>query len=194
MSNRKEGFFIGGDVRRIGLAAEAMRDGMVVAESIDRYLRGEDLRAGREKHYQDAAIPELTDYKPQPKLEWVLMKEKLGFELFERGFTLEEAIKEARRCLYCGPCRSCKACVALELQSEISPIEVNQDRCSGCGICLALCPYNAPKLVKSNNERVIVIDELGCKRCGVCASACPAGAITIKDNLAETIAEAYTAL
>lgn len=194
MNNRREGIFIGGDVRQIGFAAEAMRDGMIVAESIDRYLRGEDLRAGREKHYQGAAIPELTDYQPQPKLEWVLMKEKLSFELFERGFTLEEAIKEARRCLYCGPCRSCKACVALELQPEIAQIEVNQDICSGCGICLALCAYNAPKLVKSNSERVATIDELRCKRCGVCASACPAGAVTIKDNLAETIAEAYTAL
>ena len=149
MSNRKEGIFIGGDVKKIGFAAEAMRDGMIVAESIDRYLKGEDLRAGREKEYQGAAIPQLGDYKPQPKLEWALMKEKLGFEMFERGFTLEEAIKEAGRCLYCGPCRSCKACVAMELQPEISPIEVSQDRCSGCGICLALCTYNAPRLVKS---------------------------------------------
>ena len=194
MSNRREGIFIGGDVKQIGFAAEAMRDGMIVAESIDRYLKGEDLRDGREKQYQGAAIPELTDYKPQPKLEWVLMKEKLSFEMFERGFTLEEAIKEASRCLCCGSCRSCKACVALELQSEIPQIEVNQDICSGCGICLGLCTYQASKLVESNDERVVVIDELRCKRCGVCASACPAGAVTIKDNLAETIAGAYTAL
>ena len=194
MSNRKEGIFIGGDVKKIGFAAEAMRDGMIVAESIDRYLKGEDLRAGREKDYQGAAIPELSDYEPQPKLEWALMKEKLGFEMFERGFTLEEAIKEAGRCLYCGPCRSCKACVALELQPEIAPIEVSQDRCSGCGICLALCIYNAPRLVKSGKGRVVVIDELRCKRCGVCASACPSEAITIKDDVAENIAEAYAAL
>jgi NADPH-dependent glutamate synthase beta subunit-like oxidoreductase/CheY-like chemotaxis protein/NAD-dependent dihydropyrimidine dehydrogenase PreA subunit len=194
MSNRQEGVFIGGDVRRVGFAAEAMRDGMIVAESIDRYLKGEDLRAGRGKEYQGAAIPQLADYQPQPKLEWALMKERLGFEMFERGFTLEEAIKEAGRCLYCGPCRSCKACVALELQPEIPQIEVNQDRCSGCGICLALCSYNAPKLVKSDNKRVIVIDEFKCKRCGLCASVCPAEAITIKDNLAESIAEAYAAL
>lgn len=194
MSNRKEGVFVGGDVKQIGFAAEAMRDGMIVAESVDRYLRGEDIRAGREKHYQGAAIPEFADYQPQPKLEWALMKEKLGFEMFERGFTLEEAIREAGRCLYCGPCRSCKACVALELQPEISQIEVNQEKCSGCGICLALCTYNAPRLVKSDNKRSVVIDELKCKRCGVCASACPSGAITVKDNLAENIAEAYTEL
>jgi NAD-dependent dihydropyrimidine dehydrogenase PreA subunit len=186
MSNRKEGVFIGGDVKQIGFAANAMRDGMVVAESIDRYLRGEDLKAGREKSYSGAAIP-LAEYKPQPKLEWALMKEKLGFEMFERGFTLEEAIGEAGRCLYCGPCRSCKACVALELQPEILPIEVNKDRCSGCGICLVLCAFDAPRLVKSDNKRTVVIDEFKCKRCGVCASACPSGAITIRDDVAENI-------
>jgi len=51
MSNRQEGIFIGGDVRRVGFAAEAMRDGVVAAESMDRYLNGKDLKAGREKEY-----------------------------------------------------------------------------------------------------------------------------------------------
>jgi ferredoxin len=152
---------------------------MTAAESIDRYLSGEDLKAGREKQYEAAAIPRLTDYKPQPKLEWVLMKEHLSFELFERGFTLEEAVEEAKRCLYCGPCQSCKACVALELQPEIPQIEVNQDICSGCGVCVAVCSYDAPKLIKSNHGLVSVIDELKCKRCGVCIAACPTDAINI---------------
>ena len=71
MSNCKEGIFIGGDVVRIGFATEAMRDGMIAAESIDRYLKGEDLKEGRGKEHEKAAIPKLTDYKPQPKLRWV---------------------------------------------------------------------------------------------------------------------------
>jgi len=194
MSNRQEGVFIGGDVKRIGFAAEAMRDGMIAAESIDRYLKGEDLKTGREKEYEGAAIPKLMDYKPQPKLEWVLMKDRLNFELFERGFTLEEAVKEARRCLYCGPCKSCKACVVMGLQPEIAPIEVNQDLCSGCGICVAVCSYDATELVKSDKGLVAVIDDLKCKRCGVCVAACPAGAIVIKDGFTETIANTLTAL
>jgi hypothetical protein len=94
---------------------------MIAAESIDRYLRGDDLKANREKQYKNADIPELTNYKPQPALEWALMVEKLSFELFEKGFTLEEAAEEARRCLCCGPCKSCKACVVLGLQPEIPP-------------------------------------------------------------------------
>jgi len=51
MSNRKEGVFIGGDVIRVGFAAEAMRDGMIAAESIDHYLRGKKLKVRMKKEY-----------------------------------------------------------------------------------------------------------------------------------------------
>jgi len=194
MNDRKEGVFIGGDVRRLGFAAQAMAEGVTAAESIDRYIRGEELKAGREKQYADAAIPKLMEYKPQPESEWVLLEERLNFELFEKGFTLEEAVKEAKRCLCCGPCKSCKACVALGLQPEIPTIEVNQDRCSGCGICVAVCNYGAIELVKSDelkadvaNTVVAAIDDLKCKRCGVCSAACPAGVIAIEHSTTEQI-------
>ena len=194
MSNRREGVFIGGDVRRIGFWAEAMREGVTAAESIDRYLKGEDLKAGREKEYEKAAIPKRLEYKPQPELKWAPPEERLDFEPYEQPFTFEEVLAEARRCLYCGPCKSCKACVELQLQPKIADIEVNEDLCSGCGVCVAVCPYEAPKLVKSNDALVSVIDDLKCKRCGLCVSACPSEAITIKDTLAETIANAYATL
>jgi len=194
MNNQKEGIFIGGDVRRIGFAADAMKDGMIAAESIDRYLKGEDLKAGREKEYESAPIPKRMDYKPQPELIWAPVEERLNFELFEKGFTLEEAIQEAKRCLCCGPCKSCKGCVISELQSEISEIEVNKDVCSGCGVCIAVCPYDATRLEKSEEGPVAVIDDLKCKRCGVCVSACPTEAITIKDEFGETIVNTLATL
>jgi NADPH-dependent glutamate synthase beta subunit-like oxidoreductase len=190
MSNRKEGIFIGGDIRRVGFAAEAMRDGVVAAESIDRYLRGQDLKKGREKEYEKAAIPRARDYQPQPELTWLPAEKRLNFEPFEKGFTLEEAVEEAGRCLYCGPCQSCKACVMLELQPEIAEIEVNREICSGCGVCVPLCSYDAIKLEKSGDKAVAVIDDHRCKRCGVCVAACPSAAITLehcvdKDVMAE---------
>lgn len=194
MNNRREGVFIGGDVRRIGFAAEAMRDGMIAAESIDRYIKGEDLKAGRKKEFERAAIPGLLDYKPQPDLIWVPVVERLNFEPFEKSFTLEEAVAEARRCLTCGPCLSCKACVALELQPEIPAIEVNEDLCSGCGICVAVCRYDASSLEKRDGNLVSVIDDLKCKRCGLCVVACPSGARSIKDGLAEAIESAIATI
>jgi len=125
---------------------------------------------------------------------WAPAEERLNFEPFEKGFTLEEAVEEARRCLYCGPCKSCKACVILELQPEIPEIEADEDLCSGCGICVAVCSYDAPKLEKFEEGLVSIIDDLKCKRCGVCVAACPAGAMIIKDDLLETITNAYASL
>jgi len=187
MSNRKKGIFIGGDVRRIGYASEAMREGIIAAESIDRYLKGEDLKKGRESEYEKAAIPRAADYKSQPGLRWLPAEKRLNFEPFEKGFTLEQVVEEASRCLCCGPCKSCKACVVLELQLEIPEIEVNREICSGCGVCIALCSYDAIKLEKSGNGALAVINDFRCKRCGVCVAACPSAAIALEHCINEEI-------
>jgi len=84
--------------------------------------------------------------------------------------------------------------VILGLQPEISEIEVNKDLCSGCKICVAVCPYDAARLEKSGEGLVAVIDDIRCKRCGLCVTACPAGAIAIKDSFAESVADAYASL
>ena len=195
MSKLKEGIFIGGDVRRVGFASEAMRDGATAAESIDRYIKVKDMKAGREaREYETASIPQRIKYKLQPELKWTPAKERLNFEPFEKAYTLAEVVDEARRCLCCGPCKSCKGCVVLDLQTEIPEIEVNEDLCSGCGVCVGVCPYEASTLETSEKGIKSAIDELKCKRCGVCVSACPSGARTIKDALAKTIADTYAAL
>jgi ferredoxin len=155
-----------------------MREGIVAAESIDRYLKGEDLKKGREEvEYEEAAIPSAANYKPQPGLRWLPAERRLNFEPFEQGFTAEEAMQEAMRCLSCGPCKSCKACVEFEFQFDIPGIEVNEELCSGCGICVLLCSYEAIKLDRSDDKPIAVINELRCKRCGVCVAACPSVAI-----------------
>ena len=62
---------------------------------------------------------------------------------------------------------------------EIEPITaiVNDQLCSGCKLCVLLCPYNAISF--EEERKVAQIEEVLCKGCGVCAAACPAGAITI---------------
>jgi len=178
MSNRKEGVFIGGDVRRVGFAAEAMRDGMIAAESIDCYLKGKGLKAGGKKEYESAPIPKRENYKPQPELVWAPVEERLNFEPFEKGYTLEQAVEEAKRCLYCGPCKSCKACVALELQPEIPEIEFDKDSCISCGNCAFYCPFQAVKL---DSTGIASFDLASCKGCGLCVVMCPALALDLEN-------------
>ncbi|MDD4648581.1 MAG: CoB--CoM heterodisulfide reductase iron-sulfur subunit A family protein [Desulfoplanes sp.] len=64
---------------------------------------------------------------------------------------------------------------------KIEPIlsEVYPEKCSGCGICVPLCPYNAISLKPYADRPRAVIDMTQCKGCGVCASACPSGAIIL---------------
>ncbi|MFC1899891.1 FAD-dependent oxidoreductase [Chloroflexota bacterium] len=201
MSNLQEGIFIGGDARRIGFAADAMKDGTEAAESIKRYLNHEDIKSDREKEYESAPMPKLQDYKPQPDLVWAPPSDRMNFDIFEHGLTLTEAIEEGKRCLECGPCKSCKGCVILDLQDEIPDIEVNKDLCSGCKICVSVCPYEAVHLKKSDEQSVryplreqisdsgltATIDDLQCKRCSICVTACPTGAIKIANGREEII-------
>jgi NADPH-dependent glutamate synthase beta subunit-like oxidoreductase len=187
MSNRRAGVFFGGDVRRGGFAAEAMRDGMIAAESIDRYVKGKDLGVAGEKEHVGADLPRLREYKSQPELRIRPVQDRLDFEEIEIPFTADEAIREAERCLRCGPCASCKACIALGLQPEIPEIKINEDLCGRCGICLSVCSVSAIRLDTSEEKQVPVIDEWKCKRCGTCVAACPAGAIVLKDGVEETL-------
>ena len=66
---------------------------------------------------------------------------------------------------------------------EMEPIvsEVDQDKCIGCGLCEASCPFGAIKLVKTNGQgyKAENISAL-CKGCGICSAACPQHAIDMK--------------
>ncbi len=61
-------------------------------------------------------------------------------------------------------------------EAELAPnlAFVNERRCSGCGLCVTACPYQARVINKTTN-RAEVIEEL-CKGCGTCVISCPNGA------------------
>jgi len=178
----KPGVFIGGDVRKIGFMVEAMKEGTTAAESIDRYLRGVHMKEGRKRDYEGFEIPFRNIYKPEPETFWVPPEKRMHFHLVERGFTLTEAIEEARRCVTCGPCLSCKACISIGFQKSLSPVEVSEDKCSGCGLCSYACNYHAAYLVESNGWMVSQTDMFKCKSCGMCVVACPSNARKMVDD------------
>jgi len=53
---------------------------------------------------------------------------------------------------------------------------VNNDECTGCGVCVDECPATAIEL---ENEKAHV-DEKECTDCGTCVDSCPNSAISIK--------------
>jgi len=181
-SMQKEQVFIGGDVRRIGFMVEAMKEGIVAADSIERYLRGLDMREGRQRDYEGYGLPLRKSYKPESEVVWIPPEKRMHFQLFERGLTLEEARAEAKRCTTCGPCVSCKACVSIGFEKSLYAVEVDRERCSGCGICVFACNYNAAHLVDTDGRISSATDMFKCKSCGMCVVACPSSARKLVDD------------
>jgi heterodisulfide reductase subunit A len=79
---------------------------------------------------------------------------------------------------------------ALDLLShgeiELEPLKaiVDEDLCSGCNICAAVCPFVAIEMKTDTVDgkeisRTEVIEAM-CQGCGLCSSACPTGAIKIQ--------------
>ena len=63
----------------------------------------------------------------------------------------------------------------------IAPLvaKVNEDICSGCGVCESVCGYDAVRIEKINGKELAKVTEGLCRECGICSAACPAGAITM---------------
>jgi NADPH-dependent glutamate synthase beta subunit-like oxidoreductase/NAD-dependent dihydropyrimidine dehydrogenase PreA subunit len=194
-SLRKGFVFIGGDVRRIGFMVEAMKEGMVAADSIERYLRGLDMREGRKRDYEGFGLPLRKDYKPEVEVAWIPPEKRMHFQVFERGLSLNEAKEEAKRCLTCGPCVSCKACISIGFEKSLYSVEVDTERCSGCGICVYACNYDSAHLKVVEGKIVSSTDMFRCKSCGMCVVACPSHARRMVDDETEQrIEEVITAL
>jgi len=51
--------------------------------------------------------------------------------------------------------------------------------CSGCGICVASCPYAAIEFRRQNGKRLAHLVTALCRGCGVCGAACPSAAISV---------------
>jgi heterodisulfide reductase subunit A len=56
---------------------------------------------------------------------------------------------------------------------------VNEELCQGCGLCVALCPFEALQIVDTPQGRKVQIIDVACKGCGVCAATCYRHAINV---------------
>jgi ferredoxin len=148
--------FAGGDaVRGPQTVIEAIADGRQAAISISRYIRGEDLRLGRDIDLKAITNPQKEKYDPAARAQMPQLEPKKrlkNFEEVQKGFTKKVAVQEAKRCISCGS--SCiQACPydAIAFDEKIGRAQ----KCNLCyervtnglypacadNICLAHCIY-----------------------------------------------------
>jgi 4Fe-4S ferredoxin len=73
------------------------------------------------------------------------------------------------------------------LHAKRYSLTLNKNKCTGCGICMEICPREAIKVTKTPKKKgeeakppTLTINEEKCTYCGMCEALCPFGALIMK--------------
>jgi NADPH-dependent glutamate synthase beta subunit-like oxidoreductase len=186
------GVFVAGDLAHgTRLLIDAVASGKAAARSVYQHITGRGValeavtahipleRYQRERGYESIRRVPVPTLEPQHRL-------KDPAAPVESGYTREQAMREASRCLDCG----------------VTPV-FDGTRCVLCGGCVDVCPTECLKLVplvqldgspelaaaidsalgsdaELESNSAILKDEDRCIRCALCAMRCPSDAITME--------------
>ena len=208
-----DGVFAVGDATNKGasIAIQAIAEAGRAAKAIDAYL------CGYEWNYKEPVVSERKaeslDFADREKLPRAKMphrpadERKHDFKEVNLGFTPEQAMAEAKRCLECG-CHDYGHCRLIhyadkfninckKLDGEYHPcfteerlvvIERNQNKCILCNNCVRACAATGKELLGLVGRGFTTVirpecrDETiiaQCTDCLLCAHACPTGALRI---------------
>jgi len=131
----------------------SVADGRKAGVSIDRYLQGVSLTASREGEGPNETKL-FVNIKGIPPLPVVQMSDEL------EGYTSEEAIQEAGRCLNCQCLECVKACKFMDNYGDYPKRYLRQI-------------YNNDTIVMGMRHGNKMINS--CSLCGLCAEVCPQG-------------------
>ena len=64
----------------------------------------------------------------------------------------------------------------LRYLSDVVTLELDRGKCTGCSMCIEVCPHGVFIL---NEKKAEIIDHNACIECGACVMNCPAGALSV---------------
>ncbi|MBN1561613.1 FAD-dependent oxidoreductase [candidate division KSB1 bacterium] len=210
------GVFAGGSlVSPSQMAVRAVGHGRTIAYSVDQYLKKQAI-IGRPTRFS-SLMGRLQDGEIEQFLQDASMSSRLApTDGVETGFTEEEAVREAQRCLHCD-CRKQESC-KLRLYSDEYRAEQNRfktgsrkaferhvqhdlvifepGKCIKCGLCVEIAAAAGEKLGltfinRGFDVRIAIPFNEALQRglekvAAECAAACPTAAISLR-NQEETV-------
>ena len=217
-----DGVFAIGDATNKGasIAIAAIGEADRCVKIVDAYLKGEELNLTPKyisKRDEDRIDLSGKEHAPRTNAK-VLDAEirRTNFDEVSLGLAVEEAQKEAQRCLECG-CREYFKCKLLSVAQryDINPerfagempqkytkddnafIERNTAKCILCGLCVRSCKevmdISAIGLLGRGFKTsvspafALPLDQTKCTNCGLCVKLCPTGALTEKSSLKKQV-------
>jgi ferredoxin len=63
---------------------------------------------------------------------------------------------------------------------DVVTLRLDEEKCMGCGTCLAVCPH---AVLRQANGRVEIGDRDACMECGACSTNCPVQAVTVSSGV-----------
>lgn len=213
-----DGVFAIGDATNKGasIAIAAIGEADRCVKSVDAYLNGKELDFTPK--YLSKRDDDRIDVSSKAAVARTNAKvldadiRKSNFDEVSLGLAVEEAKKEAERCLECG-CREYFKCRLLSVaqrydihpdrfagempqkytRDENSFIERNTAKCILCGLCVRSCKevmdISAVGLLGRGFKTsvspafALPLDQTKCTNCGLCVKLCPTGALTEKSAL-----------
>jgi NAD-dependent dihydropyrimidine dehydrogenase PreA subunit len=63
---------------------------------------------------------------------------------------------------------------------DVVTLQLDENKCTGCGMCLEVCPHEVYKI---NTSHAIIENRDACMECGACSRNCPVNAISVASGV-----------